>query len=98
MAAGVCFGSWECCTAFCGFFCYRSGLGEALSRAGAPANRTTALHLLSGTYSRFRAVERSVDEKIAKVTSQLAAGEARIVFDPQTETANIVLARDMPKD
>ncbi len=35
-------------------------------------------------------VERSVEEKIAGVMAQLASGEARIVFDPETESANIV--------
>ena len=38
-------------------------------------------------------VERSVDEKIAQVTAQLASGEVRIVFDLETETANIVPRR-----
>jgi uncharacterized protein YheU (UPF0270 family) len=39
-------------------------------------------------------VERSIEEKIAAVRAQLASGEARIVFDPETESANIVLVRD----
>ena len=43
----------------------------------------------------YGAVERSVQEKIAQVEAQLASGEARIVFDPETESANIVLARDL---
>ena len=38
----------------------------------------------------YGAVERSVEDKIAGEMAQLAAGEARIVFDPETETANIV--------
>ena len=41
------------------------------------------------------AVERSVEEKVAQVMAQLRSGEARLVFDPETETANIVLARDL---
>ena len=40
-------------------------------------------------------IERSVDEKIAQVTVQLASGEARIVFDPEAETASIVTRRDL---
>ncbi len=40
-------------------------------------------------------VERSVDEKIAQVTAQLASGEARIVFDLEAETATIVTRRDL---
>jgi uncharacterized protein YheU (UPF0270 family) len=43
----------------------------------------------------YGAVERSVEEKIRQVLGQLRAGEARIVFDPATETANIVLAREL---
>jgi uncharacterized protein YheU (UPF0270 family) len=43
----------------------------------------------------YGAVERSVEDKIARVEAQLASGEARIVFDPETESANIVLARDL---
>ncbi len=44
----------------------------------------------------YGAIERSLEEKIARVTAQLATGEARVVFDPDTETANIVMERDLP--
>ena len=44
----------------------------------------------------YGAVERGIDEKVAAVTEQLLSGEARLVFDPETETANIVVARDLP--
>jgi uncharacterized protein YheU (UPF0270 family) len=40
-------------------------------------------------------VERSVEEKIAQVTAQLVSGEASIVFDPETETVNIVVTREL---
>ena len=40
----------------------------------------------------YGTVERGVEEKVAQVTAQLRSGEARLVFDPETETANIVLA------
>jgi uncharacterized protein YheU (UPF0270 family) len=43
----------------------------------------------------YGAVERSVEEKIAGVMAQLASGEARIVFDPETQTANILTRRDL---
>jgi uncharacterized protein YheU (UPF0270 family) len=43
----------------------------------------------------YGAVEQSVETKIAQVEAQLASGEARIVFDPDSETANIVLTRDL---
>ncbi len=41
----------------------------------------------------YGAVERGVEEKIA----QLRSGEVRLVFDPQTETANVAPARDLPQ-
>ncbi len=44
----------------------------------------------------YGAEERGVEEKVAQVTAQLRSGEATLVFDPETETANIVLARDLP--
>lgn len=37
-------------------------------------------------------VERSFEEKIAQVMKQVRSGDARLVFDPDTETANIVVA------
>jgi uncharacterized protein YheU (UPF0270 family) len=40
-------------------------------------------------------VERSVEEKMADVTAQLASGEARIVFDPEAESATIVTHREL---
>ena len=43
----------------------------------------------------YGAVEIGVEEKIARVLSQLESGEARIVFDPETETVNIVTSRDL---
>jgi len=41
----------------------------------------------------YGAIEAGVEAKIAQVTAQLASGEAHIVFDPETETTNIVLTR-----
>jgi uncharacterized protein YheU (UPF0270 family) len=34
--------------------------------------------------------ERSLEEKVADVRRQLERGEARLVFDPDTETINIL--------
>ena len=45
----------------------------------------------------YGAVERGIEEKIARVLAQLRSGEARLVFDPETETANIAPARDLPQ-
>jgi uncharacterized protein YheU (UPF0270 family) len=46
----------------------------------------------------YGAIERSVEEKVAALSAQLASGEARIVYDPDTEAVNIVLARDLVGD
>ena len=40
----------------------------------------------------YGSVERSLADKIADVRRQLARREAVIVFDPESETANIVAA------
>lgn len=37
--------------------------------------------------------ERTLEEKVADVRRQLDHGEARIVFDPETESVNIVPVR-----
>ena len=37
--------------------------------------------------------ERTLDEKVADVRRQLDRGEARIVFDPESESVNIVPVR-----
>ena len=37
--------------------------------------------------------ERSLEEKVRDVLRQIERGEARIMFDPASRTANIVLAR-----
>jgi uncharacterized protein len=34
----------------------------------------------------------SLDQKVAQVTKQLQRGEAQIVFDPESETIDIVVA------
>ena len=34
--------------------------------------------------------EKSMESKVEDVMTQLASGEARVVYDPKTETANIV--------
>ncbi len=37
--------------------------------------------------------ERSLDDKVRDVLRQITRGEARIVFDPASQTANIVVGR-----
>ena len=38
----------------------------------------------------YGAVERSLDEKVADVMRQLEAGSAQVVFDPESESIQIV--------
>ena len=40
--------------------------------------------------------EISLDEKVAQVLRQLERDEARIVFDPQTQSVNIVVGSPAP--
>ncbi len=51
-------------------------IGEFVTRAGTDYGRT----------------EKTLAEKIADVRRQLERGEATIVFDPESETVNIVVA------
>jgi len=62
---------------------------EALSP---DALRALVEEFVSRDGTDYGAVERSLDEKVADVMRQLDRGEARIVFDPESETATIVLA------
>ena len=39
----------------------------------------------------YGAIEKSLDEKVADVLVQLEGGDAKIVFDPETESIDIVL-------
>ena len=38
----------------------------------------------------YGALEKSLEEKVSDVMRQLQRGEAKLVFDPQTSSANIV--------
>ena len=40
----------------------------------------------------YGAVEATFEQKVSQVIAQLRSGTARLVFDPETETANIVEA------
>ncbi|MDJ0851430.1 MAG: YheU family protein [Myxococcota bacterium] len=74
----------------------RSGTVIDPSALSAEALRGLVEEFVTRDGTDYGAVERSVAEKIAQVTAQLGSGEACIVFDEATETANIVLARDLP--
>jgi hypothetical protein len=40
----------------------------------------------------YGSVEKTLEHKMADVRRQLVRGEAKIVFDPDTDTTNIVIA------
>ncbi|MCP3984897.1 MAG: YheU family protein [bacterium] len=44
----------------------------------------------------YGATERNLDDKVMDVLRQLRRGEAFVVFDPETESVNIVPKREMP--
>ena len=48
--------------------------------------------------TEYGAREFSLDEKVAHVIQQLRRGEARIVFDPGSETLDIVVVRNGARD
>ena len=45
----------------------------------------------------YGAIERSLDAKVEDVLRQLRSGEALIVFDPETESVNLVPERELPE-
>ena len=71
------------------------GIALSLDQLSPEALRGLVEEFVTRDGTDYGAVERSVEEKIAGVMAQLAAGEARIVFDPETESTNIVMARDL---
>ncbi len=75
----------------------RSGIELSPDQVTPETLRSLVEEFVTRDGTDYGAVERSVEEKIAQVTAQLASGEARVVFDLETETAKIVVARDLPK-
>lgn len=45
----------------------------------------------------YGAVERTLEEKVAAVERQLARGEVRIVFDPESESATLLPLEAAPR-
>jgi hypothetical protein len=60
---------------------------------GAEALRSLIEEVVTREGTDYGAPERSLDEKVAAVMRQLERGEAKIVFDPDTDSADIVPAR-----
>ncbi len=72
------------------------GMEIPLDQLSPDALRNLVEEFVTRDGTDYGAVERSVDDKIEHVMSQLDAGEARIVFDPETQTANVMMTRDIP--
>ncbi len=73
------------------------GLPEGLSQRlpeGLPKRRRSETPRGIGRGRGDREPEWSLEEKVAQVYRQLERGEARIVFDLETETASIVSTRE----
>jgi uncharacterized protein YheU (UPF0270 family) len=71
---------------------YQQGVELPFDALSPEALRNLVEEFVTRDGTDYGAVERSVEEKIAQVMQQIRAGEARLVFDPETETANIVVA------
>ncbi|RIL06349.1 MAG: hypothetical protein DCC71_07090 [Proteobacteria bacterium] len=63
---------------------------DALSE---PALRGVIESFVNREGTDYGAAEKSFDEKIADVRRQLERGEAKLVFDPDSESVNIVPVR-----
>ncbi len=64
-------------------------------RLDAATRRALVEEFVTRDGTDYGAVEQGVETRVAQVEAQLRSGEARIVFDPDSGTANIVLARDL---
>ena len=70
----------------------RCGVELPLDALSPEALRNMVEEFVTRDGTDYGAVELGVEEKVAQVMEQLRSGEARLVFDPETETANIVPA------
>lgn len=69
---------------------------EVPSDALAPATlRALIEEFVTRDGTDYGRIERTLDEKVRAVLAQLASGEARIFFDPDSETTSIRLTRDL---
>jgi uncharacterized protein len=70
-----------------------SGVEVPVSALSRDALRALVEEFVTRDGTDYGAVERSLEAKVADVLRQLDRGEARIVFDPETETTTIVAER-----
>jgi uncharacterized protein YheU (UPF0270 family) len=74
-----------------------SGIELSAEDLSAEALRGLIEEFVTRDGTDYGRVEQSVEQKIEQVLAQVASGEVRIVFDPDTETANLVTARDLAR-
>lgn len=73
----------------------RRGVVLAVERLSAEALRGVVEEFVTRDGTDYGAVERLLEDKIAEVSAQLRSGEVSIVFDPDTESVNLVPTRDL---
>lgn len=66
-----------------------------VDQLSAAALRGLAEEFVTRDGTDYGAIERTLEQKIARLEAQLRSGEAVIVFDARSETANIVMAREL---
>jgi uncharacterized protein YheU (UPF0270 family) len=74
----------------------RKGIDLDPTRLSADALRALVEEYVSREGTDYGPGDWTLDDKVAQVMRQLEVGDARIVFDPELESASIVLARDVP--
>jgi len=72
-----------------------AGVVLAPDALGAEVLRRLVEEFVTRDGTDYGAVERSLAQKVGEVLAQIEAGEACVVFDPQTQTASIVPAADL---
>jgi uncharacterized protein YheU (UPF0270 family) len=73
------------------------GIEIPIAELGAETLRGLVEEFVTRDGTDYGAVERSFEQKVEDALAQLRSGEARVVFDPELESANIVLASDLEK-
>jgi uncharacterized protein YheU (UPF0270 family) len=57
--------------------------------------RSLAEEFVTRDGTDYGAVEKTLDEKVERLMRQLVSGDARIFFDAESETINIVASREI---
>ena len=65
-------------------------VGIQISELSSEAVRGVVESFINREGTDYGAVERTLDEKVADVMRELDEGKARVVFDPETESIQII--------